>query len=154
MELPPQNSNTGEKMVSPSMTHTTEIAEHALTTLHLHQRRGLHYCQTVIPIWCCCWGGRFGRGASPLHYVHICNLHTPAVVVQLLSLFWLFGTPWATTLCQSPLSSVISQSLLKFMSIESLMLSNHLILCHPLLLLPLIFPRIRVFSNELALHIR
>ena len=48
----------------------------------------------------------------------------------------------------------VSRSLLKLMSIESVMLSNHLILCHPLLLLPSIFPSIRVFSNELTLHIR
>ena len=57
--------------------------------------------------------------------------------------------------CQAPLSSIISQSLLKFMSIELVMLSNHhLILCHPLLFLPSIFPSIRVFSNELALCIK
>ena len=55
---------------------------------------------------------------------------------------------------QAPLSFTVSQSLLKFMSIESLMPSNHLILCHPLLLLPSIFPSIRVFSNELVLHIK
>ena len=55
---------------------------------------------------------------------------------------------------QAPLSSTISWSLLKLMSIESVMPSNHLILCHPLLLLPSIFPSIRVFSNESALHIR
>ena len=54
---------------------------------------------------------------------------------------------------QSPLSFTISQSLLKFMSIELMMPSNHLILCHPLLLLPSIFPSIRVFSNESALGI-
>ena len=52
------------------------------------------------------------------------------------------------------LSSTISWSLLKFMSIESVMLSNHLILCHPLFLLPSVFPSIRVFSNELALRVR
>ena len=51
-------------------------------------------------------------------------------------------------------ASTISQSLLKFMSIEAVMLSNHLILCHLLLLLPSVFPSIKVFSNELALHIR
>ena len=56
--------------------------------------------------------------------------------------------------CQASLSFTISQSLLKLMSMESVMPSNHLILCHPLLLLPLIFPSIRVFSRELALHIR
>ena len=54
---------------------------------------------------------------------------------------------------QTPLSSTVSQSLLNFISIEWVMLSNHLILCHPLLLLPSIFPSIRIFSNELALHI-
>ena len=75
------------------------------------------------------------------------------VIVQSLSCVWLFGTPW-TAACQDPLSSAISQSLLRFMSIELVMLSNHLILCHPLLLLPSIFSSIRVFSNETALRIR
>ena len=59
-----------------------------------------------------------------------------------------------TVTCQTPLSSSISQSLLKFTSIESVMPSNHLILCCPRLLLPLNFPSIRVFSSELAFHIR
>ena len=61
--------------------------------------------------------------------------------------------PW-TTVCQAQLSSMISQRLFKFMCIESVMLSNHLIFCRPLLLLPSIFPSIRVFSNELACCIR
>ena len=74
-------------------------------------------------------------------------------VVQLLSHVWLFVTPW-TAECQAPLSSTISRSLLGFMSIESVMLSNHLILCHPLLFLVSIFPSISIFSSELALHIR
>ena len=65
----------------------------------------------------------------------------------------LFVTPW-TSVCQAPLSSTISQNLLKFMSIESVMPSNHLILCHPLLPLASIFPSIRVFSNELTLCIK
>ena len=56
-------------------------------------------------------------------------------------------------MCKASLSSTNLPSLLKLMSIESVMLSNHLILCHPLLLLPSILPSIRVFSNELALHI-
>ena len=73
--------------------------------------------------------------------------------VQLLSHVRLFATPW-TTACQASLSVTNCWSLLKFMSIESMMPSNHLILCHPLLLLLSIFPRIRVFSNELILHIR
>ena len=65
----------------------------------------------------------------------------------------LFVTPW-TAACQASLSITNFQSLLKLMSIESVMPSNHLILCRPLLLLPSIFPSIRVFSNESALHIR
>ena len=74
-------------------------------------------------------------------------------VVQSLSHVLLFATPW-TVAHQAPLSFTASQSLLKFMSIESLILSNYLSLCHPLLLLPSIFPSIRIFSNESALHIR
>ena len=68
-------------------------------------------------------------------------------VIQLLSHVQLFATPW-TIACQASLSFTISWSLLKLMSIESVMPSNLLILCHPLLLLPSIFPSIRVFSNE------
>ena len=63
------------------------------------------------------------------------------------------ATPW-TAACQASLSITNSWSLLKHMSIESVMPSNHLILCHPLLLLPSIFPSIRVFSNESVLCIR
>ena len=75
------------------------------------------------------------------------------VVVELLCHAQLFDTPW-TAECQTPLSSTICQSLLKFMSIERVILSNHLILCCSPLLLPSIFPSIRAFSNESALHIR
>ena len=73
--------------------------------------------------------------------------------VQLLSCVRLFATTW-TTAIQASLFITSSWSLPKLMSIESLMPSNHVILCHPLLLLPSIFPSIRVFSNELVLHIR
>ena len=73
--------------------------------------------------------------------------------VQLLSHVWLFETPW-TAAHQASLSITNSQSLLKLMWIESVMPSNHLFLCHPLLLLPSIFPSIRVFSNESSLRIR
>ena len=73
--------------------------------------------------------------------------------VQSLSCVRLFVNPW-TAACQASLSIANSQSLCKFMSIESVMASNHLILCHPLLLLPSIFPNIRVFSNESVLCIR
>ena len=65
----------------------------------------------------------------------------------------LFTTPW-TAARQASLSPTISQSLSKFMSIESVMPSNHLVLCCPLLLLPSIFPSIRVFSNKSTVHIR
>ena len=69
--------------------------------------------------------------------------------VQLLSCVQLFATPW-TAACQASLSITNSWSLPKLMSIESMMPSNHLILSHPLFLLPSIFPSIRVFSNESA----
>ena len=73
--------------------------------------------------------------------------------VQSLSRVQLFATPW-TAAHQASLSITNSQSLLKLMPIELVMPSNHLILCRPLLLLPSIFPSIRVFSNESVLHIR
>ena len=82
-------------------------------------------------------------GSSILHVVS----------VQSLSRVRLFVTPW-TAAHQASLSISNSQSLLRFMSIESVMPSSHLILCHPFLLLPSIFPSIRVFSSELPLHIR
>ena len=73
--------------------------------------------------------------------------------VQSFSGVWLFATPW-TAARQASLSLTNSQSLFKLMSITSVMQSNHLILCHPLLLPPSIFSSIRVFSNESVLHIR
>ena len=73
--------------------------------------------------------------------------------VQSLSHVQLLVTPW-TTACQASLSFTISWSFLRLSSIELVMPSNHLILCHPFLRLPSIFPRIRVFSNESVLHIR
>ena len=75
------------------------------------------------------------------------------VVVQSLSHVRLLATPW-TAACQASLSFTISPSFLKLMSTESVIPSNHLILCRPLLFLPSIFPSIRVFSNESALCIR
>ena len=77
----------------------------------------------------------------------------PISSVQLLSCVRLFATPW-TAARQASLSITNSRSLLKFMSIELVMPSNHLILCHPLLLPPSVFPSIRVFSHESALRIR
>ena len=73
--------------------------------------------------------------------------------VQLFSHVWLIETPW-TAAFQASLSFTNSWSLLRLMSIESVMPSHHVILCHPLLFLPSIFPSIRVFSNESALRIK
>ena len=73
--------------------------------------------------------------------------------VQSFSRVWLFAKPW-TAARQAPLSNTNPRSLLKPMCIASVMPSNHLILCRSLLLLPSIFPSIRVFSNDLVLHIR
>ena len=75
------------------------------------------------------------------------------VVMQSLSNVWLFVTPW-NAVHQASLSTTNSQSLLKLMSIESVMPSNHLVFCLLLLLLPSFFPSIRIFSNKSALHIR
>ena len=91
--------------------------------------------------------------SSPVMKSQISDYIISTVVVLLLSCVRLFATPW-TAACQASLSFTISQSLRKLMSIELVMSSNHLILCHPLLLMPSIFPSIRVFSNESALRIR
>ena len=85
----------------------------------------------------------------------LCRLHYQNFVifnsVQSLSRVQLFATPW-TAPCQASLSITNSRSLLKLMSIESAMPSNHLILCHPVLLLPSIFSSIRVFPSVSSLH--
>ena len=83
----------------------------------------------------------------------ISYIEHPVAVVQSLRLVQLFATPW-TAARQASLSFTISQSLLKLMPIESVMPSNHLILCRPLLLPPSIFPSIRVLSNQSVLQIR
>ena len=95
------------------------------------------------------------QSLSPSSTTHLSSSSTlyMTVVVQLLSHVWLFVTSW-TVAPQASLSFTISQSLLRFISTESVVLSNHLILCCPLLFLPWILPIIRVFSNELALCIR
>ena len=91
----------------------------------------------------CCWPVRISNPASGL---------SPLVLLISHSVVWLFVT-LQTTACQPSLFFSVSRSLLKFMSIESVMPCNHLILCHPLLLLPSIFPSISVFSNESVLCI-
>ena len=95
--------------------------------------------------------------SAPFVYMYSCNCNYNNSVqfssFQLLSHVQLFATPW-TAARQASLSITSSQSLLKLMSSELVMPSNHLILCHPLLLLPSILPSIRVFSNDSALCIR
>ena len=89
-------------------------------------------------------------------YVYVCvsmSMNIQFSSAQLLSLVWLFVTPWVAAR-QASLSITNSQSLLKLMSTELVMPSNHLTLYRPLLLLPSIIPSIRVFSNESVLHIR
>ena len=86
-------------------------------------------------------------------YIDTATMEGNLVVVQSFSCVQLFATPW-TEARQASLSFTISCSLLKLMSIELVMPFSHLILCRPLILLPSIFPSIRVFSNELALCIR
>ena len=86
-------------------------------------------------------------------HVYVCVCISFSESVQLLSRVWLFVTSWDAA-CQASLSITNSQSLLKLMCIELVMPSNHLILCHPLLLSPSMFPSIRVFSNESVLSIR
>ena len=86
-------------------------------------------------------------------YLIRCSTSLIISSVQSLGCVRLFATPW-TAACQTSLSTTNSQSLPKLMYIELVMPSKHLILCHPLLLLPSILPSIRVFSNESALHIR
>ena len=81
------------------------------------------------------------------------SLGSILISIQSLSRVWLFATPW-TAACQASLSIINSRSLLKLMSTESVLPSNHLIFCCPLLLPPSLFPSIRVFSNESILHIR
>ena len=88
-----------------------------------------------------------GRDTYPLTFIY------NVVVVQSLICVQLLVTAW-TAACQASLSFTISLHLLKLMSIESVMPSNRLILCYPLLLLPSIFPSVMVFSNESALHIK
>ena len=92
-------------------------------------------------------------GSTFFPITHILIIHTYISSVQLLSHVQFFATPW-TAAYQTSLSFAISQNLLKFMSIELVMPSNHLILCHLLLLLPSVFPSIRIFSSESALCTR
>ena len=102
-----------------------------------------HYCLGFKHNW---YGSFFEKISFTISSFALSSLH-------LFIHVRLFATPWTTT-HQASQSINNSQSLLKLMSIESVMPSNHLILCHPLLLTPSIFPSIRVFSNESVLFIR
>ena len=102
------------------------------------------------PSWWNCSKSRVGTDDDFL-FIY-CWKQVIVAVVQSLGLVWLM-IPW-TGAQQAPLSPIISQNLFKFMSTESVMPSNHLILCRPLLLLSSVFPRIRFFSSESALHSR
>ena len=122
---------------------------------------GTHvYVTCTIHVCVCAASGNRHICMLPVPYVCVCvciyisndNRHI-YVSVQSLSHVWLFATPWIAT-CQASLSITNSRSLLKLMSIELEMPSNHLILCRPLLLLPSIFPSIMLFSNESVIHIR
>ena len=104
----------------------------------IFQAQGLNLHLLCLPLWQADSLSLVPPG-KPMQYV----------VVQLLSCVQLFATPW-TAAHQVSLSFTVSQSLLKLTSVESVMPSNYLILCHPVLLLPSIFPSIRVFSNESA----
>ena len=106
---------------------------------------------TLGRLWCLHLSSHTDPGISNSAWT-TCH-HSWLSSVQSLILVQLFVAPW-TTACQTSLSITNSQSLLKLMSIELVMPSNHLILCCPLLLLPSIFLSIRVFSNESVLHIR
>jgi len=109
-------------------------------TGHGHWDKGWHRRHSTLPVWT--------HGWTLMHW----NFKCPSSV-QSLNCVRLFAIPW-TTARQASLSITNSWSLLKLMSIELVMPSNHLILCHPLLTMPSIFPSIRVFSTESALFIR
>ena len=141
----------------------------------LCQESGAHFCLVFLPLphfppVCCHLGLRMSPSCHPhISSGSIPHLHPRAAFLPSLYITFLppsssyscccsvaksclTVTPW-TIARQAPLSFHISQSLLKFTSVESVMLSNHLILYHPLLLLPSIFPSIRIFSSELTLPI-
>ena len=117
-----------------------------------HFRSPLSLGTRGIQLWAM-MSGWVTLSRSWLLYLYFPTSEAVVIVVQSLSHVHLFATP-GTAARQASLSSTIFRSLLKFMSIEVVMLSNHIILCHSFLLLTSIFPRIWIFSNESALHIR
>ena len=131
---------TGSSVHADSLGKNTEVGCHALLQ-GIFPTQGLNtdlpHCRWIL--YC------MSHQRSP----YSCSVQS----VQSFSHVQFFATPW-TVACQASLSITNSWSLLKLMSFKSVMPSNHLILCHPLFLLPSVFPSIRVFSNELALCIR
>ena len=118
-----------------------------LSLSHCYKLRPRHKSELLPPTWPSTMAAR-----SFLRYFILQKYPNSVFVVQLLSHAWLLATPRAAA-CQTSLSFTISWSLFKLMSTESVMPSNHLVLCLPLLLLPSLFSSIRLFSNELALCI-
>ena len=127
-----------------NMSIRVEFKKHTIEFVLIFFGFGLLFGYLYIKLKCTPW--RKARTIS-LSYLYFW------AVVQSLSHVWLFATPWTAT-CQASLSFTISLGLLKLMSIESVMPSNHLNLFCLLLLLPSVCPSIRVFSNELVLCIR
>ena len=131
------------------------------SAFNLSQHQGLFQWVDLHIRWPMLWNFSFSISASSNEYSRLISFETAwfdliAIQfssVQLLSGVQLFVTP-GTGAHQASLSITNSQSLFKLMSIELVMPSNHLIFCHPLILLPSIFPSIRVLSNESALHTR
>ena len=112
-------------------------------------RRNEIKCRSVIINYKSEWPQKSDNENYTICKMRICVYVNIVVIVQLVSHVLLFVTPW-TVAHQASLSFTISWSLLRLMSIESVMLFNHLIICLPLLLLPSIFPNTRIFSNESA----
>ena len=125
------------------------------TLVQINRSGRLSLVQVVVPSFSCVVPDLLVRveEGSPAALRPDKRVDSQLSSVQLLSHVRLFATPW-TAACQASLSITNSRSLLKLMSIESVMSSNHLILCRPVLLPPSIFPNIRVFSNESVLCIR
>ena len=113
----------------------------------INSSAGCQMIASLLQVCCSLWVVIWGEHCRHFTFESVFN------IVQSLSHIQLFVTPW-TAACQAPLSSTISRNLLKLMFTELVIVSNHLRLCHPLLLSPSIFPSIRVFSRELALCIK
>ena len=137
--------------------------EHILGIMNLLSSLGRMWvsCHHCFIVWgyvlcSCCMVLFLGKLAWFCGWANLISqiiINMQVVVVQLLSCVWLFATPW-TVARQASLSFIISRRLLEFVSVESVMQSNYLILCRSLLLLPSIFPSIRDFSNVLALLVK